>query len=307
MNIAILGANSQIAKDTILSFSIQKEVDLFLFVRNKKALDQWISNLKLEKNCKVFEYSDFNNIQKFNVIINFVGASSPEKVKELGNDIIKVTEEFDEIAIQYIKRNKTTKYIFLSSGVVYASNYNEPVSQESHARINVNDLLPNEWYSLAKICAEVKHRSLSDLSIVDIRVFNYFSHTINMNSRFLITDIVRAIKTKEIFKTSSENIVRDYITPLDFNNLIQSIINYKPINIAVDCYTKAPIAKFDLLSKLKIAYGLDYSIDNSIKIVNATGSKKKYYSINTQAKIIGYCPFYDSYEGIIKEINETIS
>ena len=62
MNIAILGANSQIAKDTILSFSIQKEVDLFLFVRNKKALDQWILNVKVEKNCKVFEYSDFNNI-----------------------------------------------------------------------------------------------------------------------------------------------------------------------------------------------------------------------------------------------------
>jgi hypothetical protein len=46
-------------------------------------------------------------------------------------------------------------------------------------------------------------------------VFNYFSHTQDMNARFLITDIVRAIKNKKIFKTSADNIVRDFITPLD--------------------------------------------------------------------------------------------
>jgi hypothetical protein len=41
--------------------------------------------------------------------------------------------------------------------------------------------------------AEAKHRALFNFSIVDVRVFNYFSHTQDMNARFLITDIVRAI------------------------------------------------------------------------------------------------------------------
>jgi hypothetical protein len=41
-----------------------------------------------------------------------------------------------------------------------------------------------------------------------------------MNARFLITDIVRAIKNKKIFKTSADNIVRDFITPPDFYHLV---------------------------------------------------------------------------------------
>ena len=144
---------------------------------------------------------------------------------------------------------------------------------------------------------------MSELPIVDVRVFNYFSHTQDMNARFLITDIVRAIKNKEIFKTSADNIIRDFITPPDFYRLIQAIINFKPINRAVDCYTKSPISKFDLLDELGERFGLQYEAGKNANIVNATGGKLNYYSTNNMAKNINYEPKNTSLDGIIQEIN----
>ena len=156
---------------------------------------------------------------------------------------------------------------------------------------------------LSKLYAEAKHRSIPDLSIVDVRVFNYFSHRQNTDARFLITDIVHAIKNKEVFKTSADNIVRDFIAPPDFYNLIQSIIDFKPINIALDCYTKHPVSKFYLLDKLKSEFGLKYKINKSIDIINATGIKLNYYSLSKAADAIGYIAVNTSIENIIQEIN----
>jgi nucleoside-diphosphate-sugar epimerase len=190
----------------------------------------------------------------------------------------------------------------LSSGAVYGGNYQDPVDKDTVATIDINNLKSTDWYTIAKLYAEAKHRSLSDLSIVDVRVFNYFSHTQDMDARFLITDIVRAIRNQEVFKTSSDNIIRDFITPPDFYNLIQAIIDFKPTNTALDCYTKSPVAKFDLLSELESKYGLRYEIDGSIGIVNATGAKLNYYSENKIADGIGYFPKNTSLDGIIQEI-----
>ena len=133
--------------------------------------------------------------------------------------------------------------------------------------------------------------------------FNYFSHTQNIDTRFLITDIVRAIKNKEVFKTSVDNIVRDFITPPDFYNLIQAIIDAKSTNIALDCYTKNSVSKFDLLSELKNKFGLIYDFDENIDTIDATGAKVNYYSTNKISGNIKYMPDNTSLDGIIQEMN----
>jgi len=220
----------------------------------------------------------------------------------MGSDIFKVTEQYDDMALEYLKQHKKTKYIFLSSGAVYGGNYQDPVDKDTVATIDINNLKSTDWYTLAKLYAEAKHRSLSDLPIVDVRVFNYFSHRQNMDSRFLITDVVRAIKNKEVFKTSADNIVRDFVTPPDFYGLIRAIIDSESINAALDCYTKSPVSKFDLLYNLKNKFGLNYEVDNSIKMTNATGVKKKYYSKYMLAEKVNYTPHNSSLSGIISEM-----
>ena len=226
MRISILGASSQIAQDLILSFSKNTSYDIVLFGRNVGLLEKWINSENLNEKYQVKEYSEFGNHQKYDVIINFVGIGDPAKAQKMGNDIFKITEQYDDMALEYLKQHKKTKYIFLSSGAVYGGNYQKPVDKDTIATIDINNLKSTDWYTLAKLYAEAKHRSLPNLSIVDIRVFNYFSHTQDMGARFLITDIVRAIKNKEVFKTSADNIVRDFITPPDFYHLILSIINF---------------------------------------------------------------------------------
>jgi len=303
MRIAILGATSQIAQDLILSFSKNQYYDFLLFSRNVELLEKWINNENLSKKYQAQEYSEFGNHQKYDVIINFVGISDPAKSQKIGSDIFKVTEQYDDMALEYLKQHKKTKYIFLSSDEVYGGNYQDPVDKYTVATIDINNLKSTDWYALAKLYAEAKHRSLSDLFIVDVRVFNYFSHTQNMDARFLITDIVRAIKNKEVFKTSINNIVRDFITPPDFYNLIQAIIDFKSINTTLDCYTKSPVSKFELLSELGDRFGLKYRIDQSVNVINATGSKTNYYSRNKMAKSINYTPKNTSLDGVIQEIN----
>jgi len=303
MRIAILGANSQIAKDLLLSFSKKKKYEFSLFVRKAELLKKWINNKNLNKNYQVQEYSNFNNNQKYDLIINFVGVGDPVKAQNMGSDIFKITEQYDDMALDYVKCNKETKYIFLSSGAVYGGDYEKPVNEKTVAMIDINNLGPTNWYTIAKLYAEAKHRSLSDLPIVDIRVFNYFSHMQDMSASFLITHIVRAIKNREVFKTSEDNIVRDFITPPDLYNLIQVIIDFSPINTVLDCYTKSPISKFELLYELKNKFGLYYKIDKNIDMVNATGSKINYYSVNKVAEGIGYDPNNTSLEGVVREIN----
>ena len=302
MKIAILGATSRIAQDLILSFSKNQDYDFSLFGRNVELLEKWTNSENLSEKYQVQEYSEFGNHLKYDVIINFVGISDPAKAQKMGSDIFKVTEQYDDMALEYLKQHKKTKYIFLSSGAVYGGNYQEPIDKDTVATIDINNLKSTDWYTLAKLYAEAKHRSLSDLPIIDVRVFNYFSHTQDMSARFLITDIVRAIKNKEVFKTSADNIVRDFITPSDFYGLIQAIIDFKPTNIALDCYTKSPVSKFDLLNGLKSEIGLDYEVENGIDIVNATSIKSNYYSLNKAAKSINYNPENTSLEGIIQEI-----
>ena len=307
MKIAILGATSQIAQDLILSFSNHKDYDLFLFSRNLGLLNDWVGRQSLDGSYHVQDYSYFNKNQRYDVIINFVGIGDPVKAQKMGSDIFKVTEQYDDMALEYLKQHKKTKYIFLSSGAVYGSNYQEPVNKDTVAIIDINNLKSTDWYAISKLYAEAKHRSMPELSIVDVRVFNYFSHTQDMNARFLITDIVRAIKNKKVFKTSADNIIRDFITPPDFYSLLQAIINFKPINRAVDCYTRSPISKFDLLDELRDKLGLEYEIDNNVDTINATGAKLNYYSINRVAENIGYKPTDTSKDGVYKEISIYIS
>ena len=303
MRIAILGATSQIAQDLILSFSKYKDYDFSIFGRNVALLQKWINSENLSEKYQVKEYSEFSNDQKYDMIINFVGIGDPAKAQKTGNDIFKITEQYDDMALEYVKQRKKTKYIFLSSGAVYGGDYKDPVKKDTLATININNLATTDWYAIAKLYAEARHRSLPDLSIVDIRVFNYFSHTQNINARFLITDIVRALKNGEVFKTSPDNVIRDFITPPDFYNLIQAIIDYKPLNTALDCYTKSPVEKFNLLSEIESKFGLNYEVDENLNVVNATGAKFNYYSENKIAKDIGYNPGSTSLESIIREIN----
>lgn len=304
--IAILGATSQIAKDLIVSFSNEKDKQLHLFARRPDCVKKWLDNVGLAERYLVDEFSGFG-AQEFDAIINFVGVGNPAQTAAMGASIYDVTLQYDELALNYLRQHHECRYIFLSSGAAYGSCFNSPVDAETKGKIDINNLQPQDWYGVAKLYAECRHRAHPELPIIDIRVFNYFSRTQDMNARFLITDIVRAIRDNSVLQTSAEYMVRDFIGPSDFYQLIQAILSSPANNDVLDCYSKAPIDKPTLLTAMQDRFGLKYEISKTNASVNATGSKSHYFSLNNKAKNYGYQPALSSIESILIETESLIN
>lgn len=300
MRIAILGATSQIAKDLVLSFSAEAGKHLHLFARRPDEVKKWLASVDLAGCYPTDDFSEFGN-QEFDAIINFVGSGNPAQTAAMGASILDVTLQYDEIALGYVRQHPDCRYLFLSSGAAFGSSFDEPANADTKAVIAINDLKPQDWYAVAKLYAECRHRSLPHLPIVDIRVFNYFSRTQDMSARFLITDILRAIRNKTVLKTSSDYIVRDYLHPSDFYRLVTALLTATAANAAVDCYSKAPIDKPVLLQAMQNEFGLRYEVTESHATINATGGKPHYYSLNKRAAEFGYQPQFSSEEGVLKE------
>lgn len=299
MKIAILGATSQIAKDLIISFSATADNHLHLFARRPDEVTKWLASVDLS-GCyyPVNDFSEFNK-HEFDAVINFVGVGNPAQALAMGNSIFEITLRFDEMVLDYLQSHPNCRYLFLSSGAVYGAVFNEPANRNTPAILAINDLAPHEWYGAAKLHAECRHRSYHERAIIDIRVFNYFSHTQDISARFLITDMLRAIRDKTVLRTSPDYIVRDYLYSSDFYQLVCALLSAPATNTVVDCYSRAPVNKPDLLMAMKENFGLKFEITEANVSVNATGSKSHYYSLNKRAADFGYQPGLTSLEGIL--------
>ena len=300
MRVAILGATSQIARDLIVSFSAEEGKKLQLFARRPDEVLKWLAFVGLPGRYPVDDFSGFG-MQEFDAVINFVGVGNPAQAVAMGNSIFDITLRFDELVLGYLRTHPTCRYLFLSSGAAYGSNFNEPAAHDTPAVVPINDLSPQDWYGAAKLHAECRHRSHPELSIIDIRVFNYFSRTQDISARFLITDILRAIRDKTVLKTSPNYIVRDFLHPSDFHKLVDALLSAPATNAPIDCYSRAPVDKPNLLAAMQERFGLRHKITEASASVNATGDKPHYYSLNTRAADFGYQPALTSLEGILQE------
>lgn len=301
MRLAILGATSQIAKDLIQSFAVQGSHKLLLYARRPDAVSQWLGDVKLDGRFSVQDFSAFGRGEPVGAILNFVGIGDPAQAAAMGSSIFEITMKYDNMVLAYMQDHPSCRYLFLSSGAAYGSSFFKPADSDTAAVFNINNLAPQDWYAVAKLHAESRHRAALQLPIVDLRVFNYFSRTQDISARFLITDILRAIRDKAVLKTSTDFIVRDYLNPVDFNQLINAILAAPPANAVVDCYSQAPIAKPELLKAMQEHLGLQYEVVASGAAVNATGAKPHYYSLNRRAAAFGYEPTLTSLEGVLQE------
>lgn len=306
MKIGILGATSEIAKDLILFLAKEKYETLYLFARRLEELKIWLNTFSIRENCLVEDFSSFGK-HDLDVIINFVGVGDPAKASSLGADIFEITSKYDELALDYLRKNTNCRYIFLSSGAAYGASFDCPVTALTKAKIDLNNLKSHDWYGVSKLHAESRHRSFANLNIVDIRVFNYFSHRQNMEARFFITDIVRAIRDSIELKVSSDEMMRDFIGPNDFASLVSSILTSPATNDVIDAYSKSPVSKFELLEIMKKKFNLTYTISQQDKFLYPTGRKINYYSTNKQASKYGYISTKTSIQLIIEEVEKYLS
>jgi len=308
MRIAILGATSHIAKDLIQLFSLENSHELVLFARRPQVVSDWMSASGI-KNCyPVCDFTSFKNGQHFDALINFVGVGNPAQTAAMGASIFDITLQYDQMALDYLELHPECRYIFFSSGAVYGDNFDEPVTEHSNALLPVNQIGAQHWYAVAKLHAECRHRAHTNKAITDIRVFNYFSHSADLDARFLITDLLRSTRAREIFRTSAANITRDYAGPPEIYQLVNRILDIPAVNCAVDCYTNAPIDKFTMLEAMSFAFGLRYELVPQATGMTATGNKPHYYSLNRRAsEVFGYRPQLTSLERVLIEASTILA
>ena len=300
--IAILGASSQIAKDLIQSLAAAGRSELLLYVRDAQAAAQWQQARGLD--FPVMSYANYGH-EPHDAVLNFVGVGDPRRAAQMGGAIFGVTQQFDDLALEQLRLHPQRRYIFLSSGAAYGSTFSQPATADTRASIPLNAVTPQDFYAVAKLHAECKHRSAPELAITDLRVFNYFSRTQDLNARFFITDILRAIRDDRVLQTSAGDMVRDYLHPADFHQLVRRVLDAPPANRALDCHSAGAVSKTALLATMQARFGLRYEVvaatEQAAAVVNATGAKPNYYSLNRQAAELGYQPAYSSIDGIVAE------
>jgi len=309
MNIAILGATSFIAQELIREWvDANKQACIHLYARNISNLESFVA--EVGTNCPALlpkEISCFPDANKYDVVINCIGVGDPAKAKAMANQIMNITFQYDDIVLRYLEQYRQCKYVFLSSGAAYGNDFSQPASIDKKAMFDLNKVQETEKYGLAKFITEIKHRNKPELSIVDVRVFNFFSKNQDISSKFFISDILRAIRDSATCDISPEPMVRDYLHPKDFCQIIDCLLAVEHLNLAVDCYSLAPVDKPTLLNALQDAYNLKWRFTSEVSIVRATGNKCNYYSENHALQALGYAPQFSSLSTVLTEFKAILS
>jgi nucleoside-diphosphate-sugar epimerase len=303
MNIALLGANSHIAKGLVCNFQSRTDDTLYLFTRAKARVYDFMKSAVpgRKRSCTVKEgYKDFKR-HHYDVIINCVGAGTPQKLADRYSDWFMLTEKFDNLIIDYMLENTDTLYINFSSGAVYGRNLDAPAGENSLNCLAVNHIRSEEYYSIANLNAEAKHRSFKSLTIIDLRIFSYFSRFIDLGSGYFITELLNCVKHGKVLRTSADNILRDYIHPDDLFSLIMQCMRGGSLNAAFDAFSREPVEKFQVLDYFTAKYGLKYEVDRSLSEASPNGARNTYCSHYTRAEQIGYKPLFTSMDAIREE------
>lgn len=300
--IAILGATGYIGRSLVPFFiNEDHQYETHLFSRDPKIVGDFYRKHKIciGSTMHLHDYDAFEKLD-FDVIINCTGVGNIDNYTDTLIDILDITEKFDNLIISYLALHPDALYINLSSGAVYGDAQNVPANDSTITCIPVNEVSPASVYTHAKIYAEVRHRALSELRIVDLRVFAFFSRYVDTDSNFLMSQIAACLKSGKTLVTDDLDITRDFIIQRDLFSLICCLIDNRASNSFFDVVSVSPVTKFVLLEVLASEFGLKYEIVPRAK--GQDHSRVVYYSESEKAKTIGFEPTFSSLTGISYEL-----
>jgi nucleoside-diphosphate-sugar epimerase len=297
--IALLGATGHIAQALLYYLRERKDYEFFLFARSADRLDEVLKKIPILPALKA-GYEEFPR-GGYDVVLNGTGIGDPRKLREAKEEIFPLTERFDQIIMEYLSRHPGTLYLNLSSGAVYGKQFSRPVDDTTALPLEVNHLGPEDFYGIAKIHSEAKHRALDRWNIVDLRIFGFFSRFINPRADYFMNGVVACLKNQAEFVTGPGNMVRDFVHPRDLASLVSLCIARGTRNDAYDVYSLKPAAKFEILDCFRRQFGLKYRVEENFHAATATGPKDHYYSLSRKAEGIGYRPRHSSLETLVEE------
>ena len=310
MQIVLLGSTSHVAKATMEH--LRQQASLTHVARDLQRVRKHLDRFGCAddgENERILSFDDFfKSSHTVDAIINCVGFGTPEKIASAGLEMYRLSESIDELCLKYLERNPGTVLVNFSSGAVYGTSHDAPITESALFTMDLNFPKDSDHYRLAKIYTERKHRSWSSASIVDLRLFNFFSPHIDFSSRYLMCEIYRSIRDKKTFVTDNRDIIRDYVHPRDLATLMLCSAKAKGVNAAVDVFSKAFLHKSELLKVVQEDFGLQIVVSQSETDKSPTGLKSFYASCNTSAtKLLGYTPEWSSIQTITDQLSKTLN
>ncbi|HEY5541343.1 MAG TPA: NAD-dependent epimerase/dehydratase family protein [Coriobacteriia bacterium] len=300
--VAILGATGHVGKCVTSALLETGRHEVTAVVRDAGKLDEFLATQPHGSECAKRSFEEFS-AGGYGAIVNCVGIGTPAAVRSSGAGIFALTERFEQLVSDYLTRRPDTRYVAFGSGAAYCGDFTEPASEATPAVVSINAIGPADYYGIAKLSAEAKHRAARDLAIVDLRLFGLFSRHADLDAGYFMSDVYRAIATGGTLAVGPQNIVRDYIAPADMVSLLVSVLDSEPRNDVFDLYSAAPVAKFDVLEDFSVRYALKYDVLEAPTALTATGMKPNYYSTNRRAASVGYEPSRTSLQTLTEEID----
>lgn len=304
LRVAILGATSHIAKGVIARWAGRADRDLILYARSPARVSEFLASIGSDRPA-VRSVEEFGRAP-VDLVVNCIGIGDPGRLKNDVASIFSITEFWDCRVLEYLSAHPDTLCINFSSGAAYGGGFSRPADEQSQAIFPLNALTPADFYGIAKLNSEARHRAAPGLNIVDLRIFSYFSRYIDLSTRFLLTDVAKAMKEGFELSTAPGDIVRDYVHPDDLAAMLDLCIATRRVNAAYDVYSLKPVGKFEMLDAFADRFGLRYRI-LEMQTVNATGDKDNYFSLNHRAAGFGYHPAHTSLEGLCLEMAALLS
>jgi nucleoside-diphosphate-sugar epimerase len=291
--IALLGATGYIGGSLARVLS-GRSAPLHLFCRDpaKLASQSWPSFVRVRP------LAEFD-AAPFGLVINAIGAGDPARVASLGADILGLTETWDSCILSSMAPE--TCYVFLSSGAIYGE-LGQAAAEDSELKLPINRLEVVTPYLLAKLIAELRHRQMPVRRILDLRVFGYADIGISRTSRFFLAELARSVVDRSPFVTSADDMVRDYAGVDELVALIDCWHMAGAPNCVLDLYSRAPLAKSELLEVVRERYGLAIVTSASPQPYSAS-TRRTYASEYRAAAKLGYAPRRTSIEIVVSVLD----
>lgn len=267
VNVCILGATSHVAQGLIYHFKRNDDFKLYLFARTLNYLP----------------YDRFDCFQ-YDIIINCIGFGTFKDDFDY-NSVFAVTEYYDDLIIKYLKKNKTCKYIYFSTGGI-------------HRSIDIDNISKDDIHTITRINSEAKHRMNKDLSIINLRLYSYFSRWAQIHrDNYFMNQLIKSLITDKVFITDENEFTRDFIHPEDLFGIILKCMSFENTNCSFEIGSSQYVTKFAILNYFVEQYGLKIYYD-IITHNSLTGKKVEYHPIN---KSTLFKSKYTSIETVIME------
>lgn len=298
MRVAILGATGHVGACLTESISADSRFDVVAVGRDGAKLDALLASPGLGGATERATLDEFP-FGEYDAIVNCIGEGDPAAISRDVSYIFEVTERFDVLVMGYLEAHPTTRCVCFSSGAAYGGDFSKPATEDTISGFPMNHFESEHAYGVAKLASEARHRGASNYSIVDVRLFGFFSHRIDLTRPYFMNDVAKAILGGTTLRTAEADMVRDYVDPSDLAALVSGLLTADtPGNDVLDVYSASPVSKFEVLEDFAGRYDLAYTLDSGMNGTSATGTKAHYYSTNRRAAASGYAPAFTSLEAL---------